>query len=259
MPALGDELPLAPRQGLAQLSHGRLGFDHRLAHLPSEVAQVARRCRRVERGVQSGAEPVEHVRGLNVFRAETAVKQIAACEPGDYIARMIAFVRVARRSAAVLCAASFAACAGDRAHSPTCGLAQVVGPSLIQQQLVRAPSVLNDAPRGLPETLPARVVGQPQQGGMLVAYNRGQLVMGYQGGGFPTPPGGWALLVVDDSTQRAEGVLVYESEGPRHLAAIGTVTGSERSIPLFGVRVDWAGVNNARCPLLGAADSSVSR
>ena len=116
--------------------------------------------------------------------------------------------------------------------------------------------MLSDAPRGLPESLPARVVGQSQQAEMLVAYNRDQLVMGYQGAGFPAGPGGYALLVVDDSTQRAEGVLVYESEAPHHYTPIGTVTGSDRSVPLFGVRVDWAGVSNARCPLLGAADST---
>ncbi len=153
---------------------------------------------------------------------------------------------------AALAALALARCAGDRARSPTCGLAQIAGPTLIQQQLVNAPSVLTDAPRGLPGTLPARVVGLQQQGEVLVGYDNARLAMGYQGTSFPPGPGGYGLLVVDDSTQRAEGVLIYESEVPKNYPQLGTVNGGDRSMPLFGVRVDWASVNNPRCPLLGA-------
>ena len=149
-------------------------------------------------------------------------------------------------------------CAGDRTRSPMCGIAQLAGPALIQQQLVNLPYVLTEAPRGLPASLPARVVfvgegPKPAQGQVLIAYTGNQLVMGYQGAGFPAPPGGYGLLVVDDSTRRAQGVLVYESQVPRNYPELGSVTGSDRSVPLFGVRVDWAGVNNPRCPLLGDA------
>jgi hypothetical protein len=128
---------------------------------------------------------------------------------------------------------------------------------MILQRLTNATAVLTGAPRGLPATLPARVifVGEgvkPPQGEALVAYSQNQLVMGYQGTGFPSPPGGYGLLVVDDSTQRAEGVLIYESDPPKNYAQIGTVTGADRSVPLFGVRVDWPSMNNPRCPLLGS-------
>ena len=170
---------------------------------------------------------------------------------------MIGSVRLA--AAAALWAGVLARCAGDRSRAPTCGLAQLAGPTLIQQQLVNLPYVLTESPRGLPASLPARVVGQPQQGEMLVTYIRNQLVMGYQGAGFPAAPGGYGLLVVDDSTRRAEGVLVYQSEVPRSYPALGTVTGGDRSIPLLGVRVDWEGVNNPRCPLLGAAAPAATR
>ena len=161
---------------------------------------------------------------------------------------------------AALWAGALARCTGDRSRAPTCGLAQLAGPALIQQQLTNLPYVLTDPPpRGLPASLPARVVGHPEQGEMLVAYTRNQLVMGYQGTGFPVGPGGYGLLVVDDSTRRAEGVLVYQSEVPRNYPELGTVTGDSRSIPLFGVRVDWLGVNNPRCPLLGAAAPATTR
>lgn len=153
-------------------------------------------------------------------------------------------------------ATGWAGCAGDRNRSPMCGIAQLAGPALIQQQLVNLPSVLTEAPRGLPTSLPARVVfvgegPKPAPGEVLTAYNGPQLVMGYQGDGFPAAPGGYGLLVVDDSTRRAQGVLVYESTVPKNYPELGTISGADRSIPLFGVRVNWAGVNNPRCPLLG--------
>jgi hypothetical protein len=164
-----------------------------------------------------------------------------------------------RRWLAALALWFLAQCSGERsAHSPTCGLAQVVGPTLIQQQLINPASVLTEPPRGLSSSLPARVVGQSDQGEVLVgrADSAHALVLGYQGSGFPTPPGGYGLLVVDDSTERAQGVLVYESDVPRGDPVLGSVTGVDRSIPLFGVRVSWASVNNPRCPLLGPPAAS---
>src|SRR5207247_6607626 len=67
-----------------------------------------------------------------------------------------------------LAAVALVACSGEGSRSPTCGLAQVAGPALIQQQLVNVPFVLTEAPRGLPASLPARVIGIQQQGEVRV-------------------------------------------------------------------------------------------
>src|SRR3989454_3997385 len=116
------------------------------------------------------------------------------------------------------CLTLFLSCGGDRSRSPTCGMAQLIGPSLIQDRLRRLPFVLTEAPRGLPGTLPVRVVGTPQQSTVLVTYTKGALTMEYQGAGFPASSVSdtttYAVLVVDDSTQRAQGVLIYESHRP---------------------------------------------
>jgi len=147
-------------------------------------------------------------------------------------------------------------CGGDRSGSPTCGLAALAGPMLIQEQLKALPFVLTDAPRGLPASLPARVAGTGQQGEVAVGYRGSQLAMTYQGPSFPPLPTDstvYALLVVDDSTQRAQGVLIYEGlRPPNTYPQLGVVAGADKAIPLYGVRVDWASVSNARCPLLGA-------
>jgi hypothetical protein len=148
------------------------------------------------------------------------------------------------------------ACGGDRRHSPVCGMAQLIGPSLIQEQLKRLPFVFTDAPRGLPGSLPVRVVGTSQLSAVQVTYAKGALTMDYQGAGFPATSVSdttvYALLVVDDSTQRAQGVLIYESlRPPQGYPSVGVLTGSGRTIPLYGVRVEWPSVSNPSCPLFG--------
>lgn len=143
------------------------------------------------------------------------------------------------------------ACGGQRTRAATCGLAQIAGPSLISQQLYNARALITDAPRGLPPDLPARVVGQ-REGSVAVRYSADQLALSYQGAGFPaTPAVGFALLVVDDTSSRVQGVVIYDADGPRDYPAIGYVTSGERSVPLYGVRVSWVDVSNPRCPLLG--------
>jgi len=138
-------------------------------------------------------------------------------------------------------------------------MAQFIGPSLIQEQLKLFPFVLTEAPRGLPSTLPARVAGSAQPSTVAITITGPRLTMVYQGSNFSpsvSESSVYGLLVVDDSTQRAEGVLVYEGQRPpKTYPQLGTVTSGDKSIPLYGVRVDWASVSNPRCPLLGAPAS----
>jgi hypothetical protein len=160
------------------------------------------------------------------------------------------------RITALVLTALASACGGDRTRSPTCGLALLVGPRLIQQQLTVLPYVLSEAPRGLSASLPALVAGTSQQGEVSVSYAGPRLALTYRGPNFPPFPNDttvYALLVVDDSTQRAQGVLIYESiRPPTTFPQLGTVAGGDKAVPLYGVRVDWASVSNPRCPLLGA-------
>ena len=164
------------------------------------------------------------------------------------------------RHAAVLALAALAACGGPRSGSPACGLALLAGPTLIVQRLGDARALLLDAPRGLPDRLPLRIVGHGDQSTMLVGYQQGQLVLRTDGDTLPavfTNKGGndstgYALLVADDSTNRVEGALVYESQRPpASFPHLGSLTDGSRTIPLFGVKVDWASMNNLACPLLG--------
>src|SRR5512143_2330897 len=66
---------------------------------------------------------------------------------------------------AVLTAATWlGACTVDRSRSPVCGMALLVGPNLILQRLSDGRTLLTNAPRGLPGSLPVRITGPPAAG-----------------------------------------------------------------------------------------------
>lgn len=144
------------------------------------------------------------------------------------------------------------ACGGDASRSPACGLSFIASPTLIREQLRNPRAIITDAPRGLPDSLPAMVIRQ-KQGAVRVVYDpQGKLlIMEYAGDSFPTR-GGYGLLVVDDTSHRAVGVLFYDSEEPTDHPKLGTVTGGTATVLLYGVKVDWANVSNPKCPILGA-------
>lgn len=145
--------------------------------------------------------------------------------------------------------------------SPTCGLALLAGPSLITSQLGNARPVLTDPPRGMPDSLPARVIeqkaGSGGVGALIVTRGaEGKISMQYRGPSFPAR--GYGLLVVDDTSQRAMGVLLLDQEEPARDPTIGTIIGGSTVLNLYGVRVDWASVSNPRCPLFGGSASPTS-
>lgn len=161
----------------------------------------------------------------------------------------------------VLLALVLAGCSRGGGGSPTCGIALIAGPSLITSQLSNARAVVTDPPRGLPDSLPARVIeqkaGSGGSGALLVGRDaEGKVSMQYRGPGFPAR--GYALLVVDDTSQRAMGVLILDQEEPQRHPVVGTVIGGSTTLNLYGVRVDWASVSNPRCPLFGTPATPTS-
>lgn len=151
------------------------------------------------------------------------------------------------------------ACGRSSSGSPTCGIAAIAGPSLITSQLANARAVLTDPPRGLPESLPALVIQLKSRdtGALIVGRDaQGRVSIQYRGQGFP--PRGYGLLVVDDTSQRAMGVLILDQEEPERHPVIGTVIGGSTALNLYGVHVDWASVSNPRCPLFGGPAPTTS-
>src|SRR6266576_1594030 len=158
----------------------------------------------------------------------------------------------------MLLAAAACTRGGGTSGSPTCGIALLAGPSMITSQLSNARAVLTDPPRGLSDSLPVLVIQQKNERGAVIVGRdaEGRVSMQFRGPTFPQR--GYGLLVVDDTSQRAMGVLVLDQELPAGHPAIGTVIGNSIALPLYGVRVDWASVNNPRCPLFGGPTTLTS-
>src|SRR2546422_3561348 len=119
-----------------------------------------------------------------------------------------------------------AACGRGSGGSPTCGLAMLAGPSLITSQLANARAVLTDPPRGIPDSLPARVIeqkaGSGGNGALIVGRDAaGKISMQFRGPRFPARGDG--LLVVDDTSPRAVGVVFLAPEEPPGPPPIGTI------------------------------------
>jgi hypothetical protein len=151
-----------------------------------------------------------------------------------------------------------AACSRGNGGSPTCGIAMLAGPGVIASQLTNARAVLTDPPRGVPDSLPALVIQQKNDRGAVIVSRdaEGKISMQFRGPSFPSR--GYGLLVVDDTSQRAMGVLILDQEEPSSHPSIGTIIGGGTALNLYGVRVDWAGVNNPRCPLFGGPATQTS-
>jgi hypothetical protein len=149
------------------------------------------------------------------------------------------------------------ACGGDRARSPVCGLALLTAPTLIHEQLKNARAIITEVPRGLPETLPARMAGQVGDSGVgkvrlgYAASRTGALLLGWDGPLFPRHRDAFALLVVDDSSHQVEGVMLYDVPGPDStlFPLLGHATNNAISLPVYGVTVNYTGMSNPRCPL----------
>jgi len=150
-----------------------------------------------------------------------------------------------------------ATCTRGNSGSPTCGIALLAGPGLITSQLSNARAVLTDPPRGIPDSLPALVIQENDRGAVIVGRDaEGKISMQFRGPAFPSR--GYGLLVVDDTSQRAMGVMILDQEEPLNHPAIGTIIGGGTTLNLYGVRVDWVSVNNPRCPLFGGPASQTT-
>lgn len=147
------------------------------------------------------------------------------------------------------------ACGGNPENSAACGFSFVAGASMIIQQ-ANSPSVfLSQTPRGLTGTVPARVVGHGSARA-LVGTNAGGVLLGYEGDGFPLKPG-FGLVLVDDSSELARGVLVYETDPPPgNYATIGQISGGQSTLPLYATRVHWGAISDPKCPLFPPVDST---
>jgi hypothetical protein len=141
------------------------------------------------------------------------------------------------------------ACGGERnpENSAMCGFTAMAAGTMILDQFQVGSTVLSAAPTDLVGTVPARVVGRGTARALVARTDSG-VTLGFEGEGFPPQPG-FALVLVDDSTEVLRGVLIFETDGPADYPQIGTISSATSTLPLYAMRVNWARVSDERCPL----------
>jgi hypothetical protein len=133
------------------------------------------------------------------------------------------------------------------AAAATCGLAALAGPTSLLGQFGVAGQTLDSPPDRLPEHLVVRLVAGPAYPAIL-GRSEAKLVIGVNGGLPPNVKPGFGVLILDTQS-KPRGVLLYEGAPVENAPEIGTVSIDNVTVPLLGIQVDPASVEDPRCPL----------
>jgi hypothetical protein len=130
--------------------------------------------------------------------------------------------------------------------SATCGLAALAGPTALLTQFSVPRQTLSTPPRDLPERLVTRVVAGPALPA-IVGRSDSLLLIGVEGEVPTAIKPGYGVLVLD-TLAKARGVMLYEGAPVDGAPPIGTITVGAASLPLIGIQLDPARIEDPRCP-----------
>jgi hypothetical protein len=152
--------------------------------------------------------------------------------------------------------AVFAACSqGSAEDSAICGLTHLASVGKVLDLAASSPvNEIGAWPENVPNRIPVRAVGYATGTG-IVGEGPDGVIIGFEGEGFPTIPG-FAVALVDDSSETFRGILIYDMDVPAALTVIGGVAGTQLVVPMYAFRINWGAVNDDRCPLFAPAAAS---
>jgi hypothetical protein len=127
-----------------------------------------------------------------------------------------------------------------------CGLAALAGPTALLTQFSVPRQTLSTPPRRLPERLVTRIVAGPAYPS-IVGRSDSLLLIGVEGAVPPNTRPGYGVLVLDTG-ETARGVMLYEGVPVEGAPTIGTVTIGAATLPLIGIQLDPARIEDPRCP-----------
>jgi hypothetical protein len=142
------------------------------------------------------------------------------------------------------------ACGGspakDSSGSAACGLASLAGPTALLGQFTIPDQTLGSPPRQLPERVVVRLVAGPAYPA-IVGRSDSLWVIGVEGRLPPKVKPGFGVLVLDRSG-KARGTMLYEGTPVEGAPPIGTVSVGNETVPLIGIQLDPAKIEDPRCP-----------
>ncbi|MGH7536366.1 MAG: hypothetical protein ACREMG_12425 [Gemmatimonadales bacterium] len=142
---------------------------------------------------------------------------------------------------------ALASCSPDGSGGAACGLAALAGPTALLTQFSVPRQTLSVPPARLPERVVARVVAGPALPA-IVGRQDTSLVIGVDGPVPETIKPAFGVLVVDQS-DGTRGVVLFEGTVVEGAPRIGTVSLGSSALPLIGIQVDPAKIEDPRCPL----------
>jgi hypothetical protein len=132
------------------------------------------------------------------------------------------------------------------AGKATCGLAALAGPTALLGQFSLPNQTLASPPRHLPERLVVRLVAGPAYPA-IVGRSDSLWVIGVEGTLPPNVKPGFGALVLDEAG-KARGAMLYEGAPVEGAPEIGTVSVGNTTVPLIGIQLDPAKIEDPRCP-----------
>jgi hypothetical protein len=133
----------------------------------------------------------------------------------------------------------------DPAGSAACGLAALAGPTALLGQFSVPDQTLGSPPRHLPERLVVRLVAGPAYPA-IVGRSDSLWVIGVEGRLPSNVKPGFGVLILDQDG-KARGTMLYEGTPVEDAPQIGTVSVGNETVPLLGIQLDPAKVEDPRC------------
>jgi hypothetical protein len=134
----------------------------------------------------------------------------------------------------------------NSAGSAACGLASLAGPTALLGQFSVPEQTLASPPRNLPERLVVRLVAGPPYSA-IVGRSDSLWVIGVEGNLPSNVEPGFGVLILDQAG-KARGTMLYEGTPVEGAPQIGTVSVGNATVPLIGIQLDPAKVEDPRCP-----------
>lgn len=131
--------------------------------------------------------------------------------------------------------------------SAACGLASLAGPTALLSQFSVPDQTLSSPPRQLPERLVVRLVAGPAYPA-IVGRSDSLWVIGVEGRLPDNVKAGFGVLIMDQK-EKSRGAMLYEGTPVEGAPQIGTVSVGNETIPLIGIQLDPAKIEDPRCPL----------
>lgn len=170
---------------------------------------------------------------------------------GEPIGASFRYLLTMQRQLSALVFLLTAGCGGSADRSPSagsaaCGLASLAGPTALLGQFSVPDQTLASPPRQLPEKLVVRLVAGPAYPA-IVGRSDSLWVIGVDGALPPNVKPGFGVLVLDRSG-KVRGAMLYEGIPVEGAPQIGTVSVGNATVPLIGIQLDPARIEDPRCP-----------